>query len=424
VVTTASMTKRATLISSDGHATARMRDYRPYLDPQWRESFDEFVELWDKHGSRNFDSPALLNRCDAEDVRRFEERVAPNRLDGNYDAARRIAECDREGMAGEVLFPDFGLPFELYSPFHAASLNHPARDPAEIDVGNRAFTRWLADFCSHSPDRFRGLAPVRFDDIDSAIKEIHFAREVGMCGIVLPMFDLDAPVYAPKFDPIWSTLEDLDMVADCHPGITGVWAPPPFRVPAPHPQAAFPMFQLMYIVREMLTQMIWGGVLERHPKLKLAITEVHSGWVIDQLKRQDYSYDGSFLSRDLRTVLHLKPSEYFERQVYLGSSVFSEAEMEARERIGVRKIMLGIDYPHHEGAWNGGTHDYLRATLGAADVPEGDARLMLGENAAKVFGFDLAKLSSVADEIGPDLNVVLTHPEQDLFPRGDAHRPL
>ena len=66
-----------------------------------------------------------------------------------------------------------------------------------------------------------------------------------------------------------------------------------------------------------------------------------------------------------------KPSEYFDRQCALGSSIFSLAEMEARHEIGIDKMMLGFDYPHHEGAWAAGPGlvPYIQATLGVAKVP-------------------------------------------------------
>jgi len=64
--------------------------------------------------------------------------------------------------------------------------------------------------------------------------------------------------------------------------------------------------------------------------------------------------------------------------------------------------MVGVDYPHHEGTWNGGTQNWFQATLGANEVPEAEARKMLGENAAAVFGFDLEALRPLAERIGPD----------------------
>jgi hypothetical protein len=53
-----------------------------------------------------------------------------------------------------------------------------------------------------------------------------------------------------------------------------------------------------------------------------------------------------------------------------------------------------------------------------------EARLMLGETAASVFGFDTAALAPLADKFGPTPDQILTPPTEDLFPRGDVHKPL
>ncbi len=119
-----------------------------------------------------------------------------------------------------------------------------------------------------------------------------------------------------------------------------------------------------------------------------------------------------------------KPSEYWDRQCYLGASIFSRAEIVHRHEIGMDKMMIGMDYPHHEGTLPGGTKNYLQATFGAAGVPEDEARKMLGETAAELYGFDLVKVRAAADEVGPLPSEVLTPPEADLFPRGDVNKPL
>ena len=81
-------------------------------------------------------------------------------------------------------------------------------------------------------------------------------------------------------------------------------------------------------------------------------------------------------------------------------------------------MMMGMDYPHHEGTYGGGygTREYLRATFGAEQVPEDEARRMLGETAAKVFGFNVDNVSAAAEKIGPLPSEVLTPPETDLYP--------
>jgi hypothetical protein len=108
----------------------------------------------------------------------------------------------------------------------------------------------------------------------------------------------------------------------------------------------------------------------------------------------------------------------------LGSSIFSRAEIGARDRIGVDKMMIGIDFPHSEGAWRHGTGNYIKATFGAEHVPAGEARQMFGGTAAAVYGFDLDALNTVADKIGWDEDDVLTAPEVQPTYRGDLDRPL
>lgn len=423
----AAVSERFVVVSSDGHASARMRDYRPYLESRWHEEFDEFCKLYDEIGSRNFEPRALEMRLDSESVQEWEERIQPDRLDGNYEPDKRLAEMAREGIVGEVLFPDFGLPFELNSPLRDAVLNTKPRSPEQVEAANSAYSRWLVDYCNYAPERFAGMAPVSFKafyDVDAALSQIRWAKEAGLKGIVPPMFNADFPLYHSRFDPIWAELSELDMVVNAHAALSGVRTPDAFKAPLPHPAIGFPMLGTRRSGQELLAHFIWGGVLQRFPKLKVVLSELTSGWVISELAQMDYSYDGSYLSHDIREVMPLRPSDYYKRQVYLGSSTFSRAEVEARHRIGLGNMMLGIDYPHHEGAWNGGTKDYFQATLGAAGVPEDEARIILGRTAADVFGFDWEALAAVAAEVGPTAEEILTPPTEDKFPRGDVHKPL
>jgi hypothetical protein len=145
--------------------------------------------------------------------------------------------------------------------------------------------------------------------------------------------------------------------------------------------------------------------------------------VVGTLRDWDFVYDGSYFRTDYHDLLPLKPSEYFERQCFLGSSIFSQAEVAARRDIGMEKMMLGMDFPHHEGTLIQTTKEYLRATLGAEHVPLEEARSLLGYNAAKVYGFDLDLLGPIASRIGLRAESVLTPPDRDLFPRGDVHKP-
>jgi predicted TIM-barrel fold metal-dependent hydrolase len=407
-----------------------MRDYRPYLPASHREEFDAFCEVHDREGSRTLEPKSLLQRIDPELVDQWVKTVIePGRVEGQWDPHKRLAELDHQGIAGEVIFPDFGLPWELHPPLLAAVLGY-SRTPEQVELANRAYNRWLADFCSAAPERLAGLAVVSFADVDDTIEEIRAAKGLGLRGIVLPAVDENVPFFHKSYEPIWSVLEELEMPVTTHTAISSITQhmATGTLTSVPHPACALPIMtaQAFFSTQQILTHLIWGGVLERHPNLPVALTEQGSGWVVTSLRGMDYSWTNSYLRRDVREVVRRKPSEYYQRQVHMGSSLFSLAEAQARHDIGVHKICLGMDYPHHEGTWGSGpgTADYLRATLGEAGVPVDEARLMVGGNAAALWKFDTEALGELAEKIGPTFEEILTPPTEDHFPRGDVRKPL
>jgi len=422
--------ERALVVSSDGHATAQMREYLPYVDPGMRADFEEFCARFDEVGMTTTNPKSLANRIDPELVAEWIETVVePGRLAGQHDAPSRLRELDHEGIAGEVIFPDFGLPWELHPPLVAAILGY-RRTPEQVEAANRAYNRWLVDFCGAAPERLAGLAVLSFADVEDTIAEIRWAKEAGLAGIVLPAMSEDRPLFAAEFDPVWSTLAELRMPVCTHTAISSVTTHMASATlkSVPHPACAAPIMtaQAFFFCQQILNHMIWGGVLERHPGLHLVLTEQGSGWVTGALAGWDYSWEQSYLRRDVREIVKQRPSDYYRRQVHMGSSLFSRAEAVAREAIGVDKILIGADYPHHEGTWGAGpgTREYLQATLGAAGVSAEEARMMLGRNAIEVFGLDGAALAAVAGEIGNPLAELIAAPDREWFPRGDVHKPL
>jgi predicted TIM-barrel fold metal-dependent hydrolase len=420
---------RALIISSDGHARAKMEDYRPYLPASMREEFDSFCAFYRQHGLDTAGLELLARRSDPDVVDQWRTQVIDgDRLAGVSDPDARVGELDRNGFAAEVLFPDFGLPFEVGGSTASALLKHRPT-PEQITAAKRAHNRWLVEFCSIAPDRFAAMAVVGFEDVDAAVEEIRWAKDAGLKGVVLPHFAEDVPIYHPRFEPIWNIVEELGLPLNSHGAQSSISqrAVPYVDVLDP-PETVLPLItrQIMFNCHELLAHLVWGGVLQRHPDMKVVFTEQGSGWVIGELQSMDYTYDGSYLRRDIHDTVRHKPSEYFARQCYLGSSIFSRAEVAARHQIGLDKMALGFDYPHQEGAWAAGPGpvDYLQATLGAAGVPQNEAQQLLATNAASLWDFDITKLSAIANHIGPSMKDVLTQPTADHYPRGDVHKPL
>jgi predicted TIM-barrel fold metal-dependent hydrolase len=419
------------IISSDGHATARMDDYADYLDPEFREEFQDFCVEFREKGTHTSEPKSLSARLDPYLVEEWIKTVIePGRADGRWNPEKRIAHLDSDGVVADALIPDFGVPFTLYSPSVALQLGTKLPDRAHINAGNRAYNRWVIDFASIAPERFAAQAAIDFGHgaaVEDSLKEIRWAKEAGFKGVMLPFFSDELPLFDPVFEPIWSTLEDLELVVTSHTSLSGTSSRMgPNMQSAPHPACTISVVvaQQTFITHNVLDHLIWCGVLERHPRLKFVFTEQGSSWVPGALAQMDYSYDGSYRRLDTREVVKHRPSEYFSRQCYIGSSLLSRAEAEHRHEIGVDKMMFGTDYPHHEGSWQYGSSNYLQATLGAAGVPENEARMILGETIAQVYGFDMEKLKPIAERIGPRPSQILVPPERDLYPRGDVHKPF
>jgi predicted TIM-barrel fold metal-dependent hydrolase len=150
--------------------------------------------------------------------------------------------------------------------------------------------------------------------------------------------------------------------------------------------------------------MIVGGVFERHPKLKWIMTEGGANWVPQTLRQLDMLHMANKMGRtgevgfDPDQALPLKPSEYFERNCWIGASFPSPSEGRARDKIGLHKYMWGSDYPHNEGSTPYSRESLRRAFAG---VDPADMHKILATTAAEVYDFDLDKLTPIAANVGP-----------------------
>jgi hypothetical protein len=144
-------------------------------------------------------------------------------------------------------------------------------------------------------------------------------------------------------------------------------------------------------------QMMLGGVFDRHPELKLIMTEVRGDWLPDTLSHLDevFARGGSRAKRP--------PSEYWREHCLMSLSFVHKAEVAMRHELGVETIVFGRDYPHAEGTWPN-TADWLSDAF--AGVGDDELRLMLGENAIRVLGLDRERLAAVAQRVGPTISQV------------------
>ena len=401
---------RYLVISSDGHAGPRPEVYRDYLDPQYRDEFDV------QHRAR---MEMLAAAGDRLEMRQESDKWADGKehgLAGAWDSDRRVEVLDADGVAAEILFVD-GLTEQNSPPFGGDLALLPAGANPELQwAGARSHNRWMAEFVAMRPERRFGLASViPFWGVDQAIEEVKWAREHGLGGIMLPhMWMNQDPYHHPKYEPLWAACEDLGMIIHFHSGAAAMQdyfgtamfgaAPADGSEPVEMPGAlGIYVTEVAWWLTRPLVFLTWAGVFERYPKLKMAITEGSSVWVPELLELMDQRYSAHHYSAKLGTGykrhLKMKPSEYFRRNVRVGSSCMSRREVELRYEIGLGNIMWGTDYPHPEGTWPL-TQKMMVETFHG--VPDEEIEAMIGGNAAAFYGFDLEKLNPLAERIGPE----------------------
>ena len=373
-----------------------MADYRPYVEQRYLVAFDDYVA-----------------RVEAFDAQAADARAyggAPSRPGehGLWDLAERTRYLDADGISAEIIFTQGSVPFARYPAVAgtATSIDLSA-DVALEAAGCRAYNRWLADFCSSDPDRHIGVARVPIRDVAAAVAEVEWARAAGLRGgILLPALTSEhmTGYNDPVYEPLWAACAALGMTINLHGGAQMSYGAGPERT-------ALILAETDWFSRRALWFLIFSGVFERHPELHMALTEQRTHWVAPMLRDLDsiYEWPGA---RGAKAVIPRPPSHYFRSNCFVGASFMSRLECEARGEAGADRLMWGSDYPHQEGTWPW-TDLALRWTFGC-DVSSSDLRAMLGGNAARCYGLNLAALEPIARRIGPresDLRLAVA-PEQ------------
>jgi len=375
-----------TILSVDGHAGADLHGYKPYLASRWHDEFDAWAASY---------------------VNPYSDLLASTAY-RNWDSEKRLEETESQGIVAEVLFPNTIPPFFAQS--NLTAIEPTADDYERRWAGVQAHNRWLADFCAAAPGRRAGCAQVFLNDLDDTLAEIRWAKENMhvLGGVLMPNVPPNSgllPLWDPHYEPLWELCETLDVPINVHAG-SGL---PDF---GQHEAArAIMLIELAWFAHRAVWHLIFGGVLERHPSLRVVLTEQGTSWIPRGLDTLDWFHRRMTYGSAAEAVffgavakqMTMTPTEYFQRNFWVGASFLRPSESPLRYEVGVDRIMWGADYPHSEGSYPY-TTEALRAAF--ADVPPVEVRQMVETTAAQVYGFDLDALRKIGHRIGPTVDDV------------------
>ena len=328
--------------SVEGHPTPYWIDF-----PQFRTANSR---LWTKKEQipfqvrafeRGFDAPSTLEAMDIEGV-----DIAPV-----YRSAAGVLAVATDGLDPE---------------FRAALC--------------RAYNDWVADYCSEDPSRLKGVALLPLQDIEFAVEEARrCVRDLGFIGVSLYPEPADGRVlYDPEVEPLWDELERLGTAVGVHGSSNSTSKDEVSRRYLGHPAPRAVSHTVTFTFQTMgaMAGMIMGGVLARHPGLRVAFLEANCGWVSWYLYRLDDQWE-----KYADANVEEPPSRYFLRQCFVSMDSDEEVADDVVRRWGDDFIIVSTDYPHADSPFPHAIDQFL-----ALDLPEQTKRKVLWDNCARFYG--------------------------------------
>ena len=354
------------------NASAHLRDRMPYVTngedgPQWVSRSGSNFGLMNGMGSAGrLYVPGQIHRSDRmastglyEDGRRGIRRLT--------DPVLRLRDQDLDGVQGEVLYGILGATGRL-------------NDPEAATEVIRIYNQWLADFCDTHPERFAGIACVPGHNMSSAIEELERVGKRGSVrGVEIPLHKDMNPLWDPYWEPLWAAVNELGLPVHFH--TIGGGHPETQGFPLQVQRAAWAVYITGFGIQMagVLMSMIFSGVFEKYPKLRLVIGESGIGWIPYVLEHMDLEWEDQF--HDLS--LTMKPSDYWRRQC-AATYQTDRIGIKLLDELGTENVMWGSDFPHPDGIWPD-SQAFIDRELG--HLPENVRRKIVCDNAAALYGF-------------------------------------
>ena len=271
-----------------------------------------------------------------------------------------------------------GIDIQAVSP--APNQTYYWTDPGMGAELARAVNEQIAQVVAGHPDRFVGLGTIPLQDPGLAVSELEFAiRKLGLKGVEINpnVNGLDLTDKKLNLQNFFKKAEELNAVIFMHPiGYTQgerlmdhyfnnvIGNPLETTVAASH--------------------LIFGGVMERHPKLKVVLPHA-GGYLAHYWARMDHAWKAR---PDCRTVLKQKPSRSLEK-FYFDTIAFDPGMLQHMiERFGAGHVLLGTDYPYDMGV-----EDPVGFINKVKKLNSKDRNSIMGGNAARLLGISAAGTS-------------------------------
>ncbi len=368
------------LISADSHAAFDRDDFTSRMSvSKWGDRIPHVAEY--EHDGKRVDGWAIYDNPPRGQVCNCPAAMGdpfphwPERWEEvpkmAYDPHERLKALDIDRVDAEVLFPN---------PPGGSYYQHGDVE-YELDAV-RAYNDILSDWVRVS-DRYLPLAALPFlSSPQTMAGEIQRAVEDGHRGINFPGRTPGALPHLtdPHWDPVWDVCQELGMPVHFHgsAGINAGRSSKEWSGYSPRQAHSASTSTSAVTPAQIMPQLIFSGVTERFPRLKIAFAEAGIGGLNYVVAACDHEWERRHLWTE---GMSTRPSDIVHRQVYVNFWFESEG-IKLRDEIGVANLMWEADYPHVASYYPNSWDAVEKVLVG---VPEDDRRKLLYENALRVY---------------------------------------
>lgn len=366
------------VISADSHVTEPPNTYTDHIDPRWRDRaprLERHPQLGDVFVIDGMSRPVPMGLVAAAGKPAEEIRIAGVNFDelhrGGWDPVARLADQARDGVAAEVIYPTVGM----------VICNH--RDFDYKQACFDAYNRWIAEYCASEPARLLGVGQTAMRTPGSGIADLEAIARLGLRGVMMPQEPAVEDYDSPAYDEFWRAAIDLGLPLSFHI-LTGRDELVKTRGPK--------LNGFLSIIRgcqDVMGTLIFGGVFERHPALKVVCVEADAGWVPHYMYRMDHAWKRHRNWLQPGQQLSKLPSEHFRENVY---TTFQDdwVAFQVADLMNWRRLLWANDFPHSDSTWPWSQEMLAEHSRHLTDEQR---QAILSGNVAELYRIDLAALA-------------------------------
>ena len=375
---------KSRVVDGDSHFMEPWDLFERYIDPSFRDramrleaapDTGEHTLTVDGRPSRILDSKGLLETVTGYGQK--EEGGVLGEFDTSVsfqpdwqDMGKRVQFLDEEGIDIQIIFPTLGLLWE-----------GDVEDPHLADAHCRAYNSWAVEICADHKDRLYPAAHISLRDPELTVREIKRMANLGCRSLFLGTIPHGGKSFGhPDYDSIWATAQDSDVSVCIHQVVN------PYYVGNQWYADRDPGFMWVTInhiqdQRIALASMVYDGVFDRFPKLRVGTVEATMQWAAEWLERFEFRY--TYMGHT--TQMKRSPKEYFAENIWIQGDPEEKMFAFVAEFCGVDRFFIGSDYPHAEGC----VHPVQSAREQLSELPGESVEKILCDNARKFYGLPM-----------------------------------